>query len=110
MFVSLDICFFYEGFLLGMLVMGLFCKRFEWFKMWGKIELKDVYRKFKEDIKKEKVWEGIRFGNEFNLEFVKYVLFIREDYKVLFVVEIFFSRIWMLIDYGLILLIVLLRI
>ncbi|CAG7868327.1 unnamed protein product, partial [Brassica rapa] len=102
-FVSSDTCLSYEGSSLGMSVMGLFCKRPEWLKAWGKIELKDAYRKLKEDIKKEKAWEGTKLGNdnESNSQSAKYVLSTREDYKAPFVAETFLSRTWTLIDHGL---------
>ncbi|KAJ4915117.1 RINT1-like protein MAG2L [Raphanus sativus] len=107
-FVNSDTCLSYEGsssvaaFSQGMSVMGVFCKRPEWLKTWGKIEVKDAYRKLKEDIKKEKAWlvvnsEGTRLGNESN----SYVLSTREDYKAPFVAESFITRTWTLIDHGL---------
>ncbi|CAA7053338.1 unnamed protein product [Microthlaspi erraticum] len=87
----------------GMSVMGLFCKKPEWLKTWGKIELKDAYRKLKEDIKNEKAWlvvdsERSRLGDESNSRFV---LSTREDYKAPFVAESFLSRTWTLIEHGL---------
>ncbi|KAJ0237779.1 RINT1-like protein MAG2L [Hirschfeldia incana] len=111
-FVNSDTCLSYEGsssvaaFSQGMSVMGIFCKRPEWLKTWGKIELKDAYRKLKEDIKKEKAWvgvdsEGARLGNESNSQSAKYVLSTRDDYKAPFVAESFISRTWTLIDHGL---------
>ncbi|CAH8386663.1 unnamed protein product [Eruca vesicaria subsp. sativa] len=109
-FVNSDTCLSYEGsssvaFSQGMSVMGLFCKRPEWLKTWGKIELKDAYRKLKEDIKKEKAWvvgsEGTRLGNESNSQSAKYVLSTREDYKAPLVADSFISRTWTLIDHGL---------
>ncbi|KAL0694657.1 hypothetical protein Bca4012_061837 [Brassica carinata] len=108
-FVNSDTCLSYEGssvaFSQGMSVMGIFCKRPEWLKTWGKIELKDAYRKLKEDIKKEKAWgvdsEGTRLGNESNSQSAKYVLSTREDYKAPFVAETFITRTWTLIDHGL---------
>ncbi|KAF8116196.1 hypothetical protein N665_0020s0051 [Sinapis alba] len=108
-FVNSDTCLSYEdssvSFPQGMSVMGIFCKRPELLKTWGKIELKDAYRKLKEDIKKEKAWvvdsEGTRLGNESNSVSAKYVLSTREDYKAPFVAETFISRTWTLIDHGL---------
>ncbi|CAH2038577.1 unnamed protein product [Thlaspi arvense] len=108
-FVNSDTCLSYEGssvaFSQGMSVMGLFCKKPEWLKTWGKIELKDAYRKLKEDIKDEKAWavdsQGTRLGNESNSRSAKYVLSTREDYKAPFVADSFLSRTWTLIDHGL---------
>uniref|UniRef100_A0A1J3FD43 RINT1-like protein MAG2L n=1 Tax=Noccaea caerulescens TaxID=107243 RepID=A0A1J3FD43_NOCCA len=89
----------------GMSVMGLFCKKPEWLKTWGKIELKDAYRKLKEDIKNEKAWlvvsERTRLGDESNSRSAKFVLSTREDYKAPFVADSFLSRTWRLIDHGL---------
>ncbi|XP_024007811.1 RINT1-like protein MAG2L isoform X2 [Eutrema salsugineum] len=107
--VNSDTCLSYEGssiaFSQGMSVMGLFCKKPEWLKTWGKIEFKDAYRKLKEDIKNEKAWvvdcQGTRLGNESNSRSAKYVLSTREDYKAPFVADSFLSRTWTLIDHGL---------
>lgn len=109
LFVNSDICLFHEGSSIassqGMSVMGLFCKKPEWLKIWGKIELKDAYRKLKEDIKNEKAWvvdsERTRLSNESNSRSAKYVLSTREDYKAPFVADAFLSRTWTLIDHGL---------
>ncbi|CAE5956880.1 unnamed protein product [Arabidopsis arenosa] len=108
-FVNSDTCLSYEGsstaFSQGISVMGLFCKKPEWLKTWGKIELKDAYRKSKEDIKNEKAWvvdsERTRLGNESNSRSAKYVLSTREDYKAPLVADSFLNRTWRLIDHGL---------
>lgn len=107
--VNSDTYLSYEGssmpFSQGISVMGLFCNKPEWLKTWGKIELKDAYRKLKEDIKNEKVWvvdsERTRLSNESNSWSAKYVLSTREDYKAPFVTDSFLSRTWTLIDRGL---------
>ncbi|CAN8294992.1 unnamed protein product [Cochlearia groenlandica] len=102
--VNSDTCLFYEGSLItasgGISVMGLFCKKPKWLKTWGKIELKDAYRKLKEEIKSEKAWV-VDNGNEPNSRSAKYVLYTREDYKAPFVADSFLSRTWKLIDHGL---------
>ncbi|KFK43161.1 hypothetical protein AALP_AA1G087800 [Arabis alpina] len=108
-FVNSDVCLFHEGssiaFSQGMSVMGLFCKKPEWLKIWGKIELKDAYRKLKEDIKNEKAWdvdsERTRLGNESDSRSAQYALSTREDYNAPFVADSFLSRTWTLIHHGL---------
>lgn len=108
-FVNSDTCLSYEGsstaFSQGISVMGLFCKKPEWLKTWGKIELKDAYRKTKEDVKNDKAWvvdsERTTLGNESNTRSAKYVLSTREDYKAPLVADSFLNRTWRLIDHGL---------
>ncbi|XP_010458075.1 PREDICTED: RINT1-like protein MAG2L [Camelina sativa] len=108
-FVNSDTCLSYEGsstaFSQDISVMGLFCKKPEWLKTWGKIELKDAYRKTKEDIKNERAWlvdsERTRLGNESTSRSAKYVLSTREDYKAPIVADSFLNRTWRLIDHGL---------
>ncbi|XP_010521585.1 PREDICTED: RINT1-like protein MAG2L isoform X2 [Tarenaya hassleriana] len=95
-----------EVFYQDILVMELFCKKPEWLKTWGKIELKDAYRKLKEEIKDEKAWsvsenERTKAGLESNRQSAKYALSTREDYKAPILAETALSMTQKLIDRGL---------
>lgn len=74
----------------GMSVLSIFCDRPDWLKIWAKIELKDAWKKLKEELKDDRTWlidnkhGGIAFPTNGETQ---ELLYSREDYKAPLVAE-----------------------
>ncbi|KAF5744992.1 chromosome structural maintenance family protein [Tripterygium wilfordii] len=105
--VNLDTCLFmgeherFEGFLRGVSVLRIFCDRPEWLKIWGKIELKDGWKKLKVELKDERVWlidKKCGAAAHIGTQSEQFLLSTREDFKAPLVAEFALKISWDMIE------------
>ncbi|TQD75283.1 hypothetical protein C1H46_039202 [Malus baccata] len=79
----------------------VFCKRLDWLKIWGKIELKNACRKFKTDLKSERAWlvdEKHQDALQLDTEFEQFLLSTREDYRAPLIAESALRITWEMVE------------
>ncbi|XP_050152588.1 RINT1-like protein MAG2L [Malus sylvestris] len=79
----------------------VFCKRPDWLKIWGKIELKNACRKFKTDLKSERAWlvdEKHQDALQLDTEFEQFLLSTREDYRAPLIAESALRITWEMVE------------
>lgn len=100
--VNLDTCLFlteserFEGLSGGISVLTTFCNRFDWLKIWAKIELKNAWKKLKIELN-EKAWmidNKNKSGFDTDPESGHYILSTVEDYRAPPIAEISLKILW----------------
>ncbi|GAB4835322.1 hypothetical protein Ancab_000231 [Ancistrocladus abbreviatus] len=82
-------------------VLSLFCDKPDWLHIWGKIELKDGWKKLKAELKLDTAWvtaEKDRAGQCLDRETQQYLLASREDHKAPFIAEFALKIAWEMIE------------
>ncbi|KAL5550820.1 hypothetical protein UlMin_000996 [Ulmus minor] len=107
--VSLETSHFLTGFerLQGLSrdisLLAIFCDRLDWLKIWGKIELKNGWKKLKAELKDERAWKTdseYQSGLHSESESEHYLLSTREDYKAPEIAESTIKIMWEMIERG----------
>ncbi|XP_027342746.1 RINT1-like protein MAG2L [Abrus precatorius] len=101
--VNLDTCFLaesesVEGLSRGMSVLSIFCNRYDWLKIWAKIEFKNAWKKLNTELKEEKAWvisKKCKSRIDTDQESLASTV---EDHKAPPIAELFLKVIWEMIE------------
>ncbi|KAL3718518.1 hypothetical protein ACJRO7_003617 [Eucalyptus globulus] len=85
----------------GISVLNIFCEKPEWLKIWAKIEFKDAWKKFKDELRDERAWvQSSKRGNGFyhETESVDHLLATQDDYKAPLIADFVLKVVWAMIE------------
>ncbi|KAI3414617.1 uncharacterized protein J3R85_016028 [Psidium guajava] len=85
----------------GISVLNIFCEKSEWLKIWAKIEFKDAWKKFKDELRDERAWvQSSKCGNGFyhEIESVNYLLATQDDHKAPLIADFVLKVAWAMIE------------
>ncbi|KAF8009442.1 hypothetical protein BT93_J0433 [Corymbia citriodora subsp. variegata] len=85
----------------GISVLNIFCEKPEWLKIWAKIEFKDAWKKFKDELRDERAWvQSGKGGNRFyhEMESVDYLLAAQDDHKAPLIADFVLKIAWAMIE------------
>lgn len=85
----------------GISVLNIFCEKPEWLKIWAKIEFKDAWKKFKDELRDERAWvQSSKCGTGFyhEMESVDYLLANQDDHKAPLIADFVLKVAWAMIE------------